>query len=99
VLIASGITVENGNTVGAIRTDIHYLGAAAHPIGQHAAVDAMMIGEFQKLRAIDLIRQNLQRLVSLLRKTQATQGINQPLSAVRHRRHHTRLQSWHRTRC
>ena len=32
----------------------------------------MPVGEFQKLLAIDLIGQNPQRLVSLLRETQAT---------------------------
>lgn len=71
---------------------VHYLRTAAHPIGQHASVQAMLIGEFQKLLAINVIGQIPQRLVSLLRKTQATQGINQPLSAIRHGRHHTRLQ-------
>jgi hypothetical protein len=69
---------------------VHYLRAAAHPIGQHAYVHAMLIGEFQKLLAINVIGQIPQSVVSLLRKTQATQGINQPLSAVPHRRHHTR---------
>jgi hypothetical protein len=71
----------------------HYLRAASHPIGQRAAVKAMPVGEFQKLLAIDLIRQNPQRLISLLRKTQMTQGVNQPLSAVRHRHHRTRRQT------
>jgi hypothetical protein len=53
----------------------------------------MPIGEFQELRAIDVIRQNLQRLVSLLRETQTTQGVDQPRSAVRHRHHGTRRQT------
>jgi hypothetical protein len=44
----------------------------------------MPVGEFQKLLAIDLIRQDPQRLISLLPITQMTQGVNQPLSAVRH---------------
>ena len=42
----------------------------------------MPVGEFQKLLAIELIGQNPQRLVSLLRKTQMTQGINQPLRVI-----------------
>ncbi len=67
----------------------HNLRAAAHPIDQRAAVDAVLVGEVQKLLTIDLSRQNLRRLVSLLRETQTTQGVSQPLSAVRHRYHRT----------
>jgi hypothetical protein len=36
----------------------------------------MPVGEFQKLLAIDVIGQNPQRLVSLLRKTQATRRMS-----------------------
>ena len=81
---------EKARTVG---PGVHYLRAAAHPIGHRASVNAMPVGEFQKLLAIELIGHNPQRLVSLLRKTQVTQGINQPLSAVPHRHYHTRLQT------
>jgi hypothetical protein len=67
------------------------LRAAAHPFGQGVAADAMLVAEFAKLLAIDLLGQIPQRIVSGLREAQVTQGVNYPLPAVRHRHHLTRL--------
>lgn len=70
---------------------VHRLRAAAHPIGQGVAANAMPVAEFAKLLKIDLLGQIPQRLLSLLGKAQVTQGVNYPLPAVRHRHHLTCL--------
>jgi hypothetical protein len=51
-------------------------GAAAHPVDQLVAGNAVLIAELLDLLLIDRIRENPQRLISLLGITETTQGVN-----------------------
>ena len=66
---------------------VYDLRAAAHPIGQRFAGNAVPSAEFLKLLKVNVIGQDPQRLVSLLQVTHATQEMNQPLPAIPHLHH------------
>jgi len=76
------------------------LRAGTHPAQYLVAAKAVPVGEALKLLEINLLGQDLQRVVSLLRVTEATQQVDQPLPVIpictttpsfffraRHRRH------------
>jgi hypothetical protein len=69
-----------------------YLRAAAHAADQLVAANAVPVAEFLQLLGINLSGQNARRLVSLLRVTDATQGVNYPLPVVPHMHHHACIQ-------
>ena len=67
------------------------LRAAAHLTDHIVAVNAVPVGEALKLLEINLLGQDLQRVVSLLRVTEAAQQVDQPLPVVPHLYHHAFL--------
>jgi mRNA deadenylase 3'-5' endonuclease subunit Ccr4 len=64
-----------------------HLRAASHSVDQLAAGDAVPVAEFLKLLELNLIGQNLQRLVSRPLVAQVAQSVNQPLPAIPHGHH------------
>jgi hypothetical protein len=78
---------DEGQDRGADADGLTHLRAAAHPVDQRVAGDAVPVAEFPKLLGINLIGQDTQRLVSRLLVAQAAQSVSQPLPAIRHGYH------------
>ena len=60
------------------------LRAAAHPADHFVAGNAVPVAEILKLLEVELIGHFPQRVVSCLRVTHVTQGVNQPTLVIRH---------------
>jgi hypothetical protein len=67
------------------------LGTSAHPADDLVAGNSMLVAEFLKLLAINIVGQNPQRLVGFLLVPEVTQGVHYPLPAKPHMHHRASL--------